>query len=152
MRGLVGSLEDIENIVVKNNTDGLPILIRNIARIRFGNANRYGAMTYNDQGEVVGAIVMMLKGSNSSKVIKKVKERILQIEKTLPEGVEIVPYLDRTKLVTSAIQTVTKKPCRGCPYRRLCISASTWKLSRRAHCSLRHSTGHAVCHHPDELV
>ena len=111
--GLVENLEDIENIVIKSNKSGLPVLIRNVAEVRFGYANRYGAMTYNNQGEVVGAIVMMLKGSNSSMVIGKVKERIAQIEKTLPVGVEIAPYLDRTKLVNNAIHTVTKNLAEG---------------------------------------
>jgi heavy metal efflux system protein len=111
--GLVENLEDIEKIVIRNTASGLPLLIRNVANVRFGNATRYGAMTYNDQGEVVGAIVLMLKGSNSSFVIGKVKERIEQIKKTLPEGVEIEPYLDRTKLVNNAISTVTKNLAEG---------------------------------------
>src|SRR5258706_660725 len=111
--GLVESLKDIENIVIKNHTNGLPLLIRDVAKVRIGNANRYGAMTYGNQGEVVGGIVLMLKGSNSSLVISKVKERIAQIEKTLPEGVEISPFLDRTKLVNNAIGTVTKNLAEG---------------------------------------
>ncbi|MFY8035512.1 MAG: efflux RND transporter permease subunit, partial [Cyclobacteriaceae bacterium] len=106
--GLVENLGDIEKIVVKNLDTGLPILIRHVATVKFGHAMRYGAMTYNDQGEVVGALVLMLKGANSSFVITKVKERIEQIKKTLPEGVTIEPYLDRTKLVNNAISTVTK--------------------------------------------
>ena len=57
-------------------------------------------------GEVAGAVVMMLKGENSSDVIKNVKERIAQIQKTLPEGVVIDPFLDRTKMVNNAISTV----------------------------------------------
>ena len=111
--GMVENLEDIQQIVVKNTAKGLPILIRNLAEVRFGSAPRYGAMTYNDQGEVVGGIVLMLKGANSSLVIKKVKERIEQIEKTLPDGVEIEPYLDRTKLVNRAIHTVTSNLAEG---------------------------------------
>ncbi len=111
--GLVENLDDIKNIVVRNTSKGLPILIRNLAEVRFGSAPRYGAMTYNDQGEVVGAIVLMLKGANSSLVIAKVKERIEQIKKTLPEGVAIEPYLDRTKLVNNAIGTVTKNLSEG---------------------------------------
>src|SRR5882762_3396637 len=111
--GLVESLSDIENIVIKNSPNGLPLFIRNVAKVRIGNANRYGAMTYGDQGEVVGGIVLMLKGSNSSLVISKVKERIVQIEKTLPDGVEISPFLDRTKLVNNAIGTVTKNLAEG---------------------------------------
>jgi heavy metal efflux system protein len=111
--GLVQNLEDIEKIVIKNAPTGLPLLIRNVASVRYGHAMRYGAMTYNDQGEVVGALVLMLKGANSSFVIEKVKERIEQIKKTLPEGVAIEPYLDRTKLVNNAIGTVTKNLAEG---------------------------------------
>ena len=87
--------------------------LRNVASVNFGSAIRYGAMTRNDEGEVVGAVVMMLKGANSSKVIGNVKERMKQIEKTLPEGVVIEPFLDRTKLVNNAIGTVTKNLAEG---------------------------------------
>ncbi len=111
--GMVESLEDIQQIVVKHTTNGLPILIRNLGDVKFGSAPRYGAMTYNDQGEVVGAIVLMLKGANSSFVIANVKERIEQVKKSLPAGVEIEPYLDRTKLVNNAIHTVTKNLAEG---------------------------------------
>ena len=111
--GLIGSLEDIERIVVKTNPNGIPVLMRNVANISYGHATRYGAMTRNNEGEVVGGIVMMLKGANSSKVIGKVKERITQIEKTLPDGVTIEPFLDRTKLVNNAIGTVTKNLAEG---------------------------------------
>ncbi|MFN7329415.1 MAG: efflux RND transporter permease subunit, partial [Bacteroidota bacterium] len=111
--GLVNGLEDIEKIVVKNTEQGLPVLIRDVATVQFGHAIRYGAITYNDEGEVVGSVVLMLKGANSSFVIEKVKERIEQIKTTLPEGVEIVPYLDRTKLVNNAIDTVAKNLAEG---------------------------------------
>lgn len=67
--GLIGSLEDIERIVVKVNPNGIPVLIRNIGNVQAGHATRYGAMTRNDEGEVVGAIVLMLKGANSSEAI-----------------------------------------------------------------------------------
>ncbi len=111
--GLVENFDDINAIVIRLKDDGIPILIRDVATVRSGHANRFGAMTYNDQGEVVGAIVMMLKGANSSLVIKRVKEKIAQIEETLPEGIEIEPYLDRTKLVNNAIRTVTKNLAEG---------------------------------------
>ena len=104
--GLVKNIADIENIVVKQTANGVPLLVRNVAEVRLGNAIRYGAMCYNDEGEVAGAIVMMLKGENSSAVIKRVKERVSQIQKTLPEGVVIEPFLDRTKMVNNAIGTV----------------------------------------------
>lgn len=111
--GLISSINDIENIVVKNTDKGIPVLIRNVGEVQFGNAVRYGAMTRNDDGEVVGAVVMMLKGANSSKVIGNVKERIAQIEKSLPKGVTIEAFLDRTKLVDNAIGTVAQNLAEG---------------------------------------
>ncbi len=111
--GLIESVEDIGKIVVSNTEDGIPILIRNIADVRFGHATRYGAMTYNAEGEVVGAIVLMLKGENSNAVVKDVKERIEQIKKTLPEGVTIDTFLDRSNLVGRAIRTVEKNLIEG---------------------------------------
>ncbi|MHC4321150.1 MAG: efflux RND transporter permease subunit [Planctomycetota bacterium] len=110
--GMVSNLNDIGAIVVKNDEDGTPVLIRDVANVQFGHAVRYGASTRGGK-EVVSAIVMMLKGENSAKVIKDVKERIAQIEKTLPEGVVIEPFLDRTKLVNKAIGTVTKNLTEG---------------------------------------
>ncbi|MET3114318.1 cobalt-zinc-cadmium resistance protein CzcA [Pedobacter sp. CG_S7] len=104
--GLTQSREDIEKIVVKKLANGMPVLMRQVATVKFGSAIRYGAMTYNDQGEVAGAVVMMLKGENSSAVIKRVKEKITDIQKMLPQGVIIEPFLDRTKMVDNAIATV----------------------------------------------
>ncbi|MFP5080036.1 CusA/CzcA family heavy metal efflux RND transporter [Pedobacter sp. JCM 36344] len=112
-QGLIGSMEDIENIVVRSNQNGIPVLIRDVSEVRIGAATRYGAMTRNDEGEVVGAVVMMLKGANSSKVIANVKAKMEQISKTLPEGVVIEPFLDRTKLVNSSISTVTRNLAEG---------------------------------------
>lgn len=111
--GLIRNEEDIQNIAVKTTENGTPLLIKDIGTVKIGFATRYGAMTYNDKGEVVGAVVMMLKGANSSKVIANVKERIAQIEKNLPEGLTIDPFLDRTKLVNNAIQTVSKNLAEG---------------------------------------
>lgn len=104
--GLIGGKEDIENIVVRNNQGSTPLLIRDVANIEIGYATRYGALTFNNEGEVSGAIVMMLKGANSNVVIDDIKAKIKQIEQTLPEGVEIVPFLDRTSMVNNAIKTV----------------------------------------------
>tara|TARA_R110000868_G_scaffold145181_5_gene365321 strand:- start:9536 stop:12601 length:3066 start_codon:yes stop_codon:yes gene_type:complete len=111
--GLVGSIEDIKNILVKQTESGMPILISDVATVQIGKAIRYGATTRNGEGEVVSAIVMMLKGANSAKVIKDVKDRIETIKKTLPEGVVIEPFLDRTKLVDNAIGTVTTNLVEG---------------------------------------
>jgi len=111
--GLIKNLDDIRNIVVKNTASGIPILIKDVGTVQLGSAIRYGAMTYNNDGETVGALVLMLKGANASKVIGDVKDRIAQISKTLPEGVEIDPFLDRSKLVGRAISTVTRNLAEG---------------------------------------
>lgn len=111
--GLIKSIDDIGKIVVKNTSTGIPVLIRDVGVVGFGHANRFGAMTYNDHGEVVGAIVLMLKGENSSAVVNRVKERIKQIEKTLPEGLEIDSFIDRSQLVNRAIGTVEKNLIEG---------------------------------------
>ena len=111
--GLAGSTADIENIVVKQLSNGTPILVRDIADVRIGSAVRYGAMCYNNEGEVAGAVVMMLKGANSNIVIKNVKAKIEQIQKTLPEGVVLEAFLDRTKMVNNAIGTVEKNLLEG---------------------------------------
>ena len=111
--GLIGSLEDIGKIVVANTSSGIPIQIRNIAEVNFGHATRYGAMTYNAEGEVVGAIVLMLKGENSNAVVNRVKERVAQIQKTLPEGVTIEAFLDRSDLVGRAIGTIERNLIEG---------------------------------------
>lgn len=111
--GLAENIEDIENVVIKNLPNGTPILIRDVAKVQYGKAIRYGAMTYNGEGEVAGAVVMMLKGANSNEVIQKVKDRVEEIQKTLPEGVKIEPFLDRTKMVNNAISTVAKNLTEG---------------------------------------
>jgi heavy metal efflux system protein len=111
--GLIESTDDIGKIVVSNTEDGIPILVRNVAEVKFGHATRYGALTYNAEGEVVGAIVLMLKGENSNAVVNRVKERMAQIEKSLPEGVTIEPFLDRSTLVGRAIGTVEKNLIEG---------------------------------------
>ena len=111
--GLLGNIEDIQNIAIKKVSGGTPLFVRDVAEVKIGHATRYGAMTFNDQGEVAGAVVMMLKGANSNVVIKNVKERIAQIQKSLPKGVVIEPFLDRTKMVNNAIGTVEKNLLEG---------------------------------------
>nr|WP_306429354.1 efflux RND transporter permease subunit [Sphingobacterium sp. E70] len=103
--GLTKSIADINKIVVKDNA-GIPVLISHVADVKLGSAIRYGALTMAGQGEVCGGIVMMLKGGNSSDVIKVVKDKIDQIQKNLPKGIVIEPFLDRTKMVNNAIGTV----------------------------------------------
>lgn len=111
--GLLGKMADMEQIVIKQSAGGMPVLVSDVAAVRSSSAIRYGAMCFNDQGEVAGGIVMMLKGANSSEVIKHVKERIAMIEKTLPKGVALEPFLDRTKMVNNAIHTVEKNLLEG---------------------------------------
>lgn len=111
--GLVGSLSDIENIQINHPSGDAPVYIRDIAEVKYGAQVRYGALTYNAEGEAVGGIVLMLKGANSSEVISLVKERMAQIERNLPEGVELDVYLDRTNLVNRAIHTVSNNLIEG---------------------------------------
>lgn len=111
--GLIGNLADIGKIVVRRTPGGIPVLVRDVAQVQLGQAVRYGAMVGNGKGEVVGGIVLMLKGANASQVIGNVKQRIDQIKKSLPEGVEIHAFLDRTRLVNRAIGTVEKNLIEG---------------------------------------
>jgi heavy metal efflux system protein len=104
--GFIKTITDIEKIVVTRTSSGAPVLVRDISTVQLGHATQYGALTRNTEGQVVGGIVMMLKGANSSEVIGSVKEKIVQIQKSLPEGVVIEPFLDRSSLVGRAINTV----------------------------------------------
>ncbi|MGX5690278.1 CusA/CzcA family heavy metal efflux RND transporter [Arcticibacter tournemirensis] len=114
--GLVGNLDDINKIVIKNSETGVPVLIRDVATVKIGNSIRYGALTRatkENQGEAVGGIVMMLKGANANQVVKEVKSRIDRISTTLPEGVSVEAFLDRSALVDRAIGTVAKNLIEG---------------------------------------
>ena len=111
--GLVETLADIENIVVANR-EGIPIYIKNVASVGFGRANRFGAITGNGEGEKVLGQVMMLKDANSKKVIEAVKERVASISKSLPKGVYINPFLDRSELIAKTTFTVTENLILGC--------------------------------------
>ena len=110
--GLVKTLEDIEKIVVKNNPSGIPVLIRDVATVQYGSATRYGAFVV-DTTEAVGGVVMMLKGANAHEVIENVETRIQSIQKSLPEGVKIEPFLNRSDLVGRAIGTVSENLIEG---------------------------------------
>jgi len=111
--GLVTSIEDIENTIVKTTESGTPILISDVAKVQMGSAPRYGAFIVDTTGEAVGGVVMMLKGKNASEVIDGVKEKIKVIQKSLPEGLEIEPFLDRTDLVNRAVGTVSRNLIEG---------------------------------------
>lgn len=103
--GLIRSLDDIKNIVV-TYSNGVPVYIKNIARVEYGPMLRQGAATKDGHGEVVTGIVMMLKGENSREVIKRVKAKIEEIKPSLPEGVKIKPFYDQTDLIEQTIKTV----------------------------------------------
>lgn len=110
--GIVKSFSDIEEIVIKSD-NGVPIRIKNVGKVKFGSANRFGAMTKNGKGESVGGITLMLKGANSSEVIVEVKKRVEKVQKILPEGVYLNPYLDRSRLVKKTITTVSRNLIEG---------------------------------------
>jgi cobalt-zinc-cadmium resistance protein CzcA len=110
--GLIQNIDDINNVVVKNSS-GVPILIKDIAEVKFGFAPRYGAMTRNGKGETVGGVVLMQKGENAVRVIERVKERIQSIEKALPKGVKIDVFVDRTKLIEKTVSTVSTNLMEG---------------------------------------
>ncbi|MCG2460993.1 efflux RND transporter permease subunit [Flavobacteriaceae bacterium F89] len=110
--GLAKSIPDIENIVVKT-INNIPIRIKDIAKVSIGSAIRYGALTKDGKGETVGGMILMLKGANSNEVISNVKERVVQIQKSLPEGVTIKPFLDRSELISKTTGTVTKNLLEG---------------------------------------
>jgi cobalt-zinc-cadmium resistance protein CzcA len=104
--GLVQTIEDIENIIVDVYPEGTPIYIKNLAEVTVGPEVRYGAVTQDGKGEVVTGIVMMLKGENSRTVVNRIKEKVKEITPTLPSGVTIEPFHDRTELVNHTIRTV----------------------------------------------
>ena len=111
--GLVGSLEDIENTVVKT-LDGLPVYVRDVGKVGFGSATRFGAITGNGEGEKVLGQVMMLRGADSKEVIDAVRERVESISSSLPEGVYINAFLDRSELIGRTTGTITENLVLGC--------------------------------------
>jgi heavy metal efflux system protein len=110
--GMATGVKDLENVVVKNR-NGSPILVRDVAKVNEGISLRYGASTKDGKGEIVCGLALMLKGENSSAVVERIKEKMIQINKTLPEGVVAEAFIDRGKLVKSAIGTVTKNLLEG---------------------------------------
>ncbi|GGD67574.1 acriflavine resistance protein B [Maribacter cobaltidurans] len=111
--GLVTSVQDIENIVVTNKGD-LPVYIRDVATVGFGHANRFGAITGNGEGEKVLGQVMMLKDANSNAVIEAVKKRVAEIQSSLPTGISINPFLERSELIAKTTSTIAENLILGC--------------------------------------
>ncbi|MCL2561158.1 MAG: CusA/CzcA family heavy metal efflux RND transporter [Rikenellaceae bacterium] len=110
--GMIHSLGDIEQIVVTSR-GGIPIHIHDVGTVRFGSPKRFGAMTIDGRGECVGGIAMMLKGANANAVTKELEKRVERVQKMLPEGVSIVPYLNRSELVKRNIFTVIRNLAEG---------------------------------------
>jgi len=110
--GLMKSFQDIENVVIAN-IKGVPVRIMDVAKVKLGYAQRFGAMTMDGKGEVVGGITLMVKGGNSYQTVKNVEERVKQVQKSLPEGLEIMPYLNRANLIDKTISTVTHNLVEG---------------------------------------
>lgn len=110
--GMLRSLDEIKEVLIKN-IDGTPVQVGDVAQVQYGHAPRFGAMTRNGEGETVGGLVLMLKGENSYQVTQAVKERVEQIQKSLPEGLRIDPFLDRSELIDRTIETVTTNLVEG---------------------------------------
>ncbi len=111
--GLVQNLEDIRNIVVEVR-NGSPLYVRDIAEVGFGHANRFGAITANGEGEKVLGQIMMLKGADSKGTIDRVKERLEEMKSSLPEGVIINGFLDRSELIDRTTFTISENLILGC--------------------------------------
>jgi cobalt-zinc-cadmium resistance protein CzcA len=111
--GLATSVEDLENIVVRNK-DGVIIRVKDIAQVQFGHATRFGAITANGEGEKILGQVMMLKDANSDEVIRDVKERVAEVQKSLPEGITINGFLERSELIKKTTNTIAENLILGC--------------------------------------
>lgn len=110
--GMISSLDDIRRIVVANR-GGIPIHVSDVGTVKFGSAKRFGAMTHDGKGECVGGIAMMLKGANANVVTRELESRVEKIQKMLPEGITINPYLNRSELVNRNISTVIRNLIEG---------------------------------------
>ncbi|HZO82029.1 MAG TPA: CusA/CzcA family heavy metal efflux RND transporter [Candidatus Binataceae bacterium] len=110
--GLIGSLADVENIVVGSH-DGVPVYVRNLGKVAFAPRVRQGAVTRDGKGETVAGVVMMLIGQNSRTVVDRVKQKLVEVRHNLPPGVSIVPYYDRSDLVRRTIATVAHNLAEG---------------------------------------
>lgn len=111
--GLVTSIEDIQDIVVTNK-GVVPVYVRDVANVGFGHANRFGAITGNGEGEKVLGQVMMLKDANSNAVIEAVKQRVAEIQSSLPKGISINPFLERSELIAKTTFTIAENLILGC--------------------------------------
>lgn len=110
--GMISDLKDIEQIVVTNR-GGIPVHVSDIGKVRYGAPKRFGAMTKDGEGECVGGIAMMLKGANANVVTQELEKRVAKVQKMLPEGISVEPYLNRSELVNRNISTVIRNLVEG---------------------------------------
>jgi cobalt-zinc-cadmium resistance protein CzcA len=110
--GLAKSLDDLRETVVTNR-NGIPITVNDVAEVKYGHMMRYGGLTKDGKGEAVGGMILMLKGANSNQVIADVKDRMTKIEKSLPKGVTVKPFLDRSDLIDRTTSTVQNNLVEG---------------------------------------
>ena len=150
---MIKDVKDIEQIVITNR-GGIPVHVGDIGKVRFGAPKRFGAMTKDGEGECVGGIAMMLKGANANVVTGKLEKRVAKVQKMLPEGVTVEPYLNRSELVNRNISTVIKNLIE--PYRRGHNSIpGAYHIPRecqgRTYCGISHSPCNAFRIHYDEV-
>jgi len=126
-KGLVQGIPDIEKIVLKAEK-GTPVYLRDVAEIRIGHQTRNGVVTKDGQGEVVCGMVIMLKGSNSKHVVDRVHAEIPEIQKSLPAGVRISPFYDRTSLIQACIRTVSTALGQGIIFIILVLFIVLWDI------------------------
>ena len=110
--GLVADTRDLERVVLASH-NGVPVLLRDVAQIQVGAGLRDGAVTRNGQGEVVGGMVIMLKGQNARDVAASVKTRLADIATTLPPGTTLEPFYDQTEVIDRTTATLTKNLLEG---------------------------------------
>ena len=152
--GMIESLEDIEQIVVANR-GGIPVRVSDISKVRYGSPKRFGAMTKDGEGECVGGIAMMLKGANANVVTQELQKRVDQVQKMLPEGISVEPYLNRSELVNRNIATVIRNLIEGALivfFFFCCADTFSGQCACRHHCSIGHSSCHVVRIYNDETV
>ena len=142
--GLLSSLQDIEDIVVTTRGE-VPVYVRDIASVGFGHANRFGAITGNGEGEKVLGQVMMLKNANSNAVIKAVKQRVSEIQSSLPPGISINPFLERSELIDKTTLTIAENLILGCLIVIFVVILLLGQSAFRIGSSLCYSAKFAIC-------
>lgn len=126
-KGLLRDTADIQNIVLKAK-DGSPVYLKDVAEVKIGHQTRNGVVTKDGRGEAVLGMAIMLKGANSKDVVDRVKATVPEIQKSLPPGVKIVPFYDRTDLIQACIKTVSKAMAEGVVLIVLILFLILWDL------------------------